>query len=185
MQARNTILATSIALAASTLAARDGHQHGVASLDVVIEGAIVALEFHSPAYDLVGFEHAPRDADQQRRVEDAVATLAEGAGISVRAGDDDCTRVDSRTGQPFSGEAERHDESESHDDHGHGDKHDREQHSDFFAEWTFDCGDRVMSQIAVDVFDRFTSIQRVRVRSIGPEGQSATDLTVDSRVFTP
>ena len=35
------------------------HEHGVASLNLVVDGNLVSLELDSPAANLVGFEHTP------------------------------------------------------------------------------------------------------------------------------
>lgn len=46
----------------------DSHQHGMAALQLAIDGARVDLRFQSPAYNLLGFEHAPENDEQRARV---------------------------------------------------------------------------------------------------------------------
>ncbi len=51
------------------------HAHGVSKLEVAVDGRELTLRLESPAEDVVGFEHAPRDARQKDAVARATATL--------------------------------------------------------------------------------------------------------------
>jgi len=51
------------------------HAHGVSRLEVAVDGRELTLRLESPAEDVVGFEHAPRDARQKDAVARATATL--------------------------------------------------------------------------------------------------------------
>lgn len=69
-----------ILLVAGTASAQVEHQHGahvhgVAQATLVVADGTLALELTVPGMDLVGFEHAPRDADQQARIDSALAAL--------------------------------------------------------------------------------------------------------------
>ena len=37
------------------------HEHGPAEIELAVEGSDAVVNFASPLYNLVGFEHAPRD----------------------------------------------------------------------------------------------------------------------------
>ncbi|MCF7994732.1 MAG: DUF2796 domain-containing protein, partial [Chromatiaceae bacterium] len=41
------------------------HVHGVGQLNVAVDGSALLVELISPAMDLVGFEHAPRNEAQR------------------------------------------------------------------------------------------------------------------------
>ena len=49
----------------SVASAEQAHEHGVATLDVAVDGRTLTLQFESPLDNVVGFEHAPR-TDKQR-----------------------------------------------------------------------------------------------------------------------
>ncbi|HIZ50807.1 MAG TPA: DUF2796 domain-containing protein, partial [Candidatus Pseudomonas excrementavium] len=51
------------------------HQHGVGTLDIVIEGQQLLLELSTPAGDLLGFEHAPRNQAQRDQLDTLMSTL--------------------------------------------------------------------------------------------------------------
>jgi hypothetical protein len=51
-------------LAALAVHAAPAHVHGIATLDVVVEGQALDIELESPLDNLVGFEHAPRTSGE-------------------------------------------------------------------------------------------------------------------------
>ena len=51
------------------------HAHGVSRLEVAVDGRELTLRLESPAEDVVGFEHAPRDARERDALARATATL--------------------------------------------------------------------------------------------------------------
>jgi hypothetical protein len=51
------------------------HTHGLATLDIAIEGRTGVLRFAAPAEDIYGFERAPRTAAERQQREAALARL--------------------------------------------------------------------------------------------------------------
>ena len=46
----------------------EAHVHGVAEINIVVEGKRVVVEFHTPAEGLMGFEHeAKTEAEKKKR----------------------------------------------------------------------------------------------------------------------
>lgn len=72
-------LLASVALVAAPFAlqaqSQPAHVHGQIKLDVVVEGPTVVITMASPLDNFVGFERAPRNDDEKKRVEEAVAKL--------------------------------------------------------------------------------------------------------------
>lgn len=54
------LVATLALSSAPLLAQAKAHTHGLAALDIVIEGKTGTLEFRAPAEDIIGFEREPR-----------------------------------------------------------------------------------------------------------------------------
>ena len=52
------------------------HEHGVAQLNVALDGNSLELELHSPAMNLVGFEHKAQSDQDKKAVEMAKQQLA-------------------------------------------------------------------------------------------------------------
>ena len=51
------------------------HEHGVSRLNVAVEGEDVYLELVSPAVNIVGFEHRPKNEEQQAAVRKGIRAL--------------------------------------------------------------------------------------------------------------
>lgn len=52
------------------------HEHGVASLEIGVEGKQLLIHLDSPAINVLGFEYAPRTAAEIKQVEQAKVALA-------------------------------------------------------------------------------------------------------------
>jgi hypothetical protein len=54
------------------------HVHGLAILNLALDGQQIRIELHSPAANIVGFEHAPASAVHHAALDQAVARLQDG-----------------------------------------------------------------------------------------------------------
>jgi hypothetical protein len=59
------------------------HEHGVANLNIAVEGNNVYIEFTRSAANIVGFEHHPRTHEQKDAVKDAVEKLLKGDALFI------------------------------------------------------------------------------------------------------
>ena len=59
------------------------HAHGVAHLNVAVEGNDLYIELFSPAANIVGFEHHPRTEKQKAAVNKAIEKLQAGEALFV------------------------------------------------------------------------------------------------------
>ena len=59
----------------------DSHEHGVSVLKIASEKNMIEMELESPADDIVGFEHAPENAQQKEKISKALAIFKDMAGI--------------------------------------------------------------------------------------------------------
>ena len=168
-----------LALAADAAAAereRAAHVHGVARLNVAIEGQTVEMELMSPGADIVGFEHAPETAAQRAAVVSAAAALEDGAALFAFPPEAGCrlsrAEVESALLDRDHGEGEAHEP---------GAEVEREAHAEFEAEYRFRCErpDR-LSHVDVRLFELFPAARALVVQSISPRGQSAEELTPSS-----
>lgn len=149
------------------------HQHGVAKLDVVIDGNALTIELDTPLDNLVGFERAPRTPAERQRV-DAMTTRLKtpetlfktdaAAACSTKA-----TTIEAPVlglGTPSAGAA------------GGPAAKPADDHADLNARFEFECrsiGD--LRQIDVALFSAFSGFKRLEVQMAGPKGQSKRTLT--------
>lgn len=66
-----------------TFVEEGAHVHGVANLQVVVDGDALLLDFTTPAINLIGFEYEPKDEAEIAAVEDAIASLIAGDSLFV------------------------------------------------------------------------------------------------------
>lgn len=116
----------------------DAHEHGVGTLNIAVDGQTVAMEFHAPGADIVGFEYEATSAEDLAAIEDAVARLTKPLtlfGLPDAAG---CTVTKAAAAlETEYDEGHDHDDhaEDKHDDHDHDEaKHDDHDHDDHAEE---------------------------------------------------
>ena len=164
------------------------HEHGAASLDVVLEGETLNMTFVSPAVNLVGFEYAPATPEEEEAVADALAQLEDGATFFTPAEAAGCELSSQEVEREVTSE-EGHSEGEEHSgeetggaEEGHSeDEHSDEEgavHSEFHATYTFTCAqpDRLSGVEMRQLFARYPGIEDLDVQYVLPSGQGAAEL---------
>jgi hypothetical protein len=177
-------LALLVAAALPTVAIAGPHEHGVATLDVLIDGERLLVSFQSPLDNLAGFEHAPRNEGQRAALAKAAATLADGGKLFRPAAAAGCVRQSARVDMPFAAGSGSQTGAASAGPvpqaHGPAD----DTHSEAAAEWAFVCRNvAALRSIEVGLFDAFGSLRTLRVQTATPRGQSAATLTAKRRVL--
>lgn len=184
------VVALPVAAAAAPAAERreaDKHEHGAGELRVAIDGNDIELGFEGPAANFVGFEHRPRNAEQQGAVDGALAALRNPATLFAWPAAAGCRLTATEVEGPDYGDADHGGEDHAdHDDHDHdheagkdhGDEHDEEAHTEFAALYAFRC-DRpaALDRLKVLAFQRFPATLRLDASVVGPAGQAAATLT--------
>ncbi|MGR5232318.1 zinc uptake protein ZrgA [Vibrio rotiferianus] len=116
----------------------EAHVHGLVEFNIAQDGKDLLIEITSPGADVVGFEHAPENAEQEAVLSNAVAALKGTDKLLVINKQAKCAIEDvhvSHTVGQDSHEGHDHHDHEGHDhskhDHeGHDhDKHDHDKHS--------------------------------------------------------
>ena len=171
--------------------AASAHVHGVASLQVAIDGDRLVLDFSSPLDNLVGFEHAPRNDKQKAAVRRMAERLHKAELMFVPTAEARCARssvnlvspvldrallsVDS-VAKPASPEA-----SGGEARKGAG-KPDKSGHAALSAEIVFRCErPGSLSGLEVDVFDAFPDLKRLDVQVAGAKRQTGAKLSPRNR----
>jgi hypothetical protein len=167
------------------------HQHGVAALNVAVEGESLYLELLTPAANLVGFEHAPRGPQQHAAVAAAEAALRDGAALLRPSQAARCRQREAEVpaglglaapDEPAEEGAEHSHQGEHHDHHhpsSRAHEHHQAAHADLRASFHFACQrpGRLEGLDARAFFELFPATQRIRVQVLGAGGQSAAVLT--------
>ena len=123
------VVASLLMLTGVTAAQQSAHVHGIATLNLAMEGDELEIEFVSPAGNVVGFEHEAVTEAERRAIRDAIEQLRKGHELFDL---------------PPAASCSLHVAEVEHDDHGHGAEHDDEhehEHEHAEEEATQDGGD--------------------------------------------
>lgn len=174
----------------------DSHEHGVGKLNIAVDGTAIAMEFHAPGADIVGFEYAAESADDRSAIDAAVATLARPLDLFVLPSAAECSVVqasakldseDSHDGHDDHEESHDDDHADGHDEHAeeHADAHGHEHsdeagHTEFHAEYTLTCGNPdALSEITFAYFETFENAREIEVQIISASGAQAFEVRRD------
>jgi len=158
------------------------HVHGIASLNMALEGDEVHVELDSPAANIVGFEHAPSSEADHAALDKAVAMLKDGGKLFEFNASAGCSLEKAAIESALLEEEHGH---EDHDKHEH-EKHDHEEetHSDIEAVYHFECAkpDK-LTQLTVELFEAFPGMEKLNVQYVIENKQGASELTSSSHVI--
>ncbi|WP_229607897.1 zinc uptake protein ZrgA [Vibrio parahaemolyticus] len=195
------VLAIVIGLSLSTVATAEeyrqhsAHVHGHVEFNIAQDGSDLLLEITAPGADVVGFEHAPENAEQEKTLQHAVATLEDSNALFAINPQAQCEIEEVHVEHSLGGQHEEHEhhdhEGHDHDEHAHHDHdkhehdghegHDHSEHSDhgeFTAQYRFHCAQvGELSRIQTDWFNQFPSTESVNVNLFTDTTQSAISLT--------
>lgn len=171
----------------------DSHEHGVGELNIAVDGGTVAMEFHAPGADIVGFEYAAESAEDRGAIDAAVATLARPLELFVFQSAAECSVVQASAELESEDSHDEHDEdhdddhAEGHDEHEeeHADGHDEDDadeagHTEFHAEYTLTCGNPdALTEITFAYFDAFENAREIEVQIISASGAQAFEVERD------
>ena len=153
------------------------HVHGRALLHIVMENDIVHLELHSPAMNLVGFEHSAGTAGQRKAVDHAKKQLAAAAELFSFEGAR-CNPTE--TNLDFSAVLAGPEHQGAHHHHGH------DQHGDIVAQYRYQCEKPDLPDaLSTELFDFFPGVEALEAQWIvnGRQGFAMLDKNNTRLVF--
>ena len=153
------------------------HEHGVATLNVALEGSTLEIELESPAMNIVGFEHAATSDADKKTVAAARALLEKPLALFALPAAASCSLSEHEVRSPLFGNAEA-EADHDHDEHADGDDHHHE-HSDIDADYSFTCkqpGELKTLDLSA-FYKQFPATQKINVQLIGPSGQQGVEST--------
>ena len=184
------------------------HVHGLAELNIAMEGKTLEIQLISPAMNLLGFEHKASSKEERAAVEHGESQLHNHEALFLLSNEQcvhtmttvDVSDLIERTESSTSDQDEHdgHDESEhdGHDEDEH-DGHDEDEsehhhenhaeadkHSDVTATYQYRCENTTsLSSITVNVFDSFSGIHNLDVMWISTSHQGGVTLTSKNRTI--
>jgi len=150
----------------------DKHVHGIASLDIAIEGNELSLELDSPAFNLVGFEYEAK-TDEEKAAVNKMRTLLDTPLVLFGIPQESkCVLTTHEVEIPVAGHDHPHDDDD--DDHDH-------EHSDVEAAYKFQCTDlaKIKNINLNNFFANFPATEKINVQLVSPNGQASIVVTKD------
>lgn len=160
------------------------HAHGLATLDIAIEGKTGVLRFVAPAEDVYGFERAPRNAAERQKRDAALTKLrtrfAELVILDASLG----CRITNSSLKDIGDRAADHDRA-----HAEGRDHDHDEdggHAEVTAEFALACTQAPAGKdIRFGVTRAFPSIRTVQVQLVSDTQQQGLRVQSDRGTVRP
>ena len=185
------------------------HEHGHASLNIVLENTELQILLETPAMNLVGFEYQPKTEEQRAKVAkieralaslDTLATLPQSASCSLEhfalnspfQHDMDEHDAHEETHEKHHDEDEHHhddhndDHNDDHHAHHHDDHHDddAQSHSDYSVEWHIECENiSDLNRLEINLFRHFPNMEELESQVISDKGQSLQELSAKETIL--
>ncbi|WP_299878117.1 DUF2796 domain-containing protein [uncultured Cocleimonas sp.] len=118
----SSAFATSVFASENEHREHGAHQHGQAQLNVILENNDLMVMLETPAMNVFGFEHEPKNVEQKKVVELAIKDLENISPYIKTDSSAECKIAKIDVDQPFDAHGE-HNEHEAKDDHDHDDDH--------------------------------------------------------------
>ncbi|NNC99611.1 MAG: DUF2796 domain-containing protein [Gammaproteobacteria bacterium] len=148
----------------------DAHSHGEAQISIAIDGDQIFLTLVSPAANLVGFEHSPKNAEQREHADTTQHTLSDYTNLYELPADTNCEVAEKSVQWTF----DRDSNNEKHTEHADTPS----GHSEFEAEFLLTCENSAgINTIGVRLFEQFPAIERIRVEVLFDSSQIVEVLT--------
>ena len=194
------VVASLLMLTGVTAAQQSAHVHGIATLNLAMEGDELEIEFVSPAGNIVGFEHEAVTAAERRAIRDAIEQLRKGnelfdlplaASCSLHVAEVEHGHGEEEKREDGHGQDAEHDDGDEHghagedgddthsrheakhddgDEHGHAGE-DGDTHSEFHARYRCECNGSAIETIGVRLFEYWPRIEAIRVQALTSDGQ--------------
>lgn len=177
-----------VLLPATLHAGEKAHQHGIAILEVAVDGGTLRLRLESPLDNLAGFEHAPKNEAQKKTIRAMADKLNRPTTLFAPSPQAACVpisiRIESQVleavllqvaGKPpatnTQGKASGHQHEHQHEN----------GHAELIANYAFRCTlPQHLSTLEVKLFDIFPGLKRLDTQVARPRGQKAARLSSKS-----
>ncbi len=150
------------------------HVHGLATLNIALEGQHLELLLDSPAMNIVGFEYQPSSAADKKTVASAERTLKNEQLLFKLSQDAQCA---------LSAVSIDNDLAEHADEHDHDDEHGAEhQHSDIQVNYTFTCAkpNKLKGIDLTGFFKAFPLTEKIHLQLVTTETQQGAKMSAST-----
>ena len=162
----------------------DKHEHGVGELNIATEGDVIELEFMIPGADIVGFEYVAKSDADIASIKKALQTFENYENIFTLPTNSRCQLTEKQVA--LKEDEDDHDEHEGHYDHDEHyehddhDEHAEENHNEFYAKYSFECGDiKAINKVEFPYFSTFPNSGELEVQFISSIGSVSFEVEAE------
>ncbi len=153
----------------------DKHEHGVGELNIAIDKNIVDFEFMLPGADIVGFEYEAKSNNDIALVNDALSKFDNHNNIFVIPAEGKCNLAASEI---TINQEEEHDEHDEHEEHA------EEAHNEFYAKYSFECGNiSAINKIDFPYFKTFPNSGELEIQFVSELGSTSFEVEADEPII--
>ena len=171
----------------------DKHEHGVGELNIATEGDVIEFEFMIPGADIVGFEYVAKSDADIASIKKALQTFENYENIFTLPKNSRCQLTekqvalkededdhDDHEGHDDHDEHEGHDDHDEHEGHDDHDEHAEENHNEFYAKYSFECGDiKAINNVEFPYFSTFPNSGELEVQFISSIGSVSFEVEAE------
>lgn len=174
------------------------HVHGVATLEIAVDGSAVQVNLSSPLDNLLGFERAPRNEKERQAIKTTASKLRQADNLFIFTPAAQCRLDSTRLESPLlpsellmahdKGDKSKSDKSQvpsptpsasATSSNTHAD-----DHAELEATWNFLCATpQALHGLDVRLFDTFPGLRRLNAMIAGPQVQSGAKLSPASTLL--
>ena len=159
----------------------DKHEHGVGELNIATEGDMIEFEFMIPGANIVGFEYVAKSDVDIAGIKKALQIFENYDNIFTLPKNSRCQLTEKQVA--LKEDEDDHDDHEGHDDHddheGH-DEHAEENHNEFYAKYSFECGDtKAINKVEFPYFSTFPNSGELEVQFISSIGSVSFEVEAE------
>jgi hypothetical protein len=171
MNTYRLLLLLPLLIAPSLGMAAEAHVHGVATLQIAVDGNQLQLSFSSPLNNLLGFEQMPRTDKQKAAVRHTAETLRQAERLFLPTQAAQCSLKSVELESPVLEKAP--DKTHRHEGH---------EHADLDGEFMFICSKPAeLRDLEVNLFGDFPLLKKLKTVAATPGGQTAATLNPNSK----
>ena len=163
------------------------HTHGHVQLNIAIAQNEILLDLIAPGADVVGFEHAPQNKNQQHALSKVLLQLKNPKNLFSFSNKANCKIIMEKVNEDLSVKLDTHNHHNNHlphDNHNHQHNHHKsEAHGEFFINYLYECTNiKYLDAIKTNWFNVFNT-KTMKVNLVTKSEQKSLELNKSKTVI--
>ena len=157
------------------------HVHGHAVAQISYVDNILNISKTLPSIDVFGFEHTPKNDEQNNKIMQSIATLENTENIfsfENKACELESVHIENGLAKPDVHSHHDHEDHRNDADNNNNEK----SHTNIVANYIFNCDSKKLETIEYLIFDHFPTLEEIEVQFISDHHQALFNATHSNRI---